>query len=244
MKRFALIGHPVAGSLSPALFSAAYGGIYPYDLIDAPFPQAWERFKSLYHGINITAPHKQEAFAAVDRLSPGAKECGAVNLAVKADGLIWGYNTDMDGVSGAVRECSLEVTRALILGAGGAARAAAAAAKKMGCDVVIANRTPGKASELAAAMGCKAVPMEDITSLSPDLVIYTLPGDAPLPENLGGKILSGAVVLEAEYKHPAISGALCRHYISGKRWLLWQAVAGYQLFTGEAPDIDAMEKVL
>ena len=66
MKRFALIGHPVAGSLSPRLFTAAYEGRYPYDLIDAPFDEAWARFLADYHGINVTAPYKQDAFRAVD----------------------------------------------------------------------------------------------------------------------------------------------------------------------------------
>ena len=63
MKRFGLIGNPVAGSLSPRLFEAAYGGRYAYDLIEgAEFAASWQRFLDGYDGINITAPFKQDAF--------------------------------------------------------------------------------------------------------------------------------------------------------------------------------------
>jgi shikimate dehydrogenase len=240
MKRFALIGHPVAGSLSPRLFKAAYDGRYPYDLIDAPFEEAWAKFLAEYDGINVTAPYKQDAFRAVDLLSEGARACGAVNLVVKEGGLLHGYNTDVDGIVGAVRETGFEPSSTLIIGAGGAARAAVVAAEQLGCkDIVIANRTYEKAAALAAAHSCKAVRLEEIDSLRPDLVIYTIPGDA---RSVPGMTFPDAVVLEAEYKHPALSSAKCRRYISGLRWILWQAVAGYSLFTGEAPNLEALSR--
>ena len=80
MKRFGLIGHPVGGSFSPKLFEAAYGGRYPYDLLEgADFGMSWKRFLDNYDGINITAPFKEDAFRAVDTLSDNARLCGAVN---------------------------------------------------------------------------------------------------------------------------------------------------------------------
>ena len=252
MKRFALIGHPVAGSLSPRLFTAAYEGRYPYDLIDAPFDEAWARFLKDYHGINVTAPYKQDAFRAVDVLSDGARECGAVNLVVKApDGLLHGYNTDVDGVVGAVRETGFQPSDTLILGAGGAAMAAVVGAKILGSKTItIANRTYEKAAALAAAHSCKAVHLDEIATLTPDLVIYTIPGDArSVPgvtsfviPGLTGNLLENAVVLEAEYKRPSLSDVRCRRYISGLRWILHQAVAGYSLFTGEAPNLEALSR--
>lgn len=247
MKQFALIGHPVAGSLSPRLFSAAYDGKYPYHLIDAPFEEAWARFLAGYDGINVTAPYKQDAFRAVDVLSDAARECGAVNLAVKApDGLIHGYNTDVDGVVGAVRETGFQPSHTLIIGAGGAAMAAVVAAKILGSKTItIANRTYEKAAALAAAHSCEAVPLEDIGPLNPDFVVYTIPGDArSVIPDLIGNLLHGAVVLEAEYKHPALESAPCRKYIGGLRWILHQAVAGYSLFTGEAPNLEALSRAI
>ena len=243
--KFALIGYPVAGSLSPRLFQAAYGGRYPYDLMEEPsFEVAWERFLAGYDGINVTAPFKLDAYARVSRLSADALLTGAVNLVTREGEETVGYNTDVEGVLGAVRETGLPVSEALIVGAGGAARAAAVAASRLGCRVTIANRTFAKAEALASALGCTAVSLADVPALTPDLVIYTIPGSSPVIPGLSGELLRRAVVLEAEYKHPALADIPCRAYIGGRRWLLWQAVAGYALFTGEQPDAEKMSAVL
>ena len=277
MKRFGLIGHPVAGSFSPKLFEAAYGGRYTYDLIEgAEFGASWQRFLDEYDGINITAPFKEFAFRAVDALSDDARLCGAVNLAVKTPAGIVGYNTDVAGVVLAVREAGLPVSEALVVGCGGAGRAAAVAALRLGCRVTLANRTPSRAAALAddlnarlASVGigtpattdspisptrvgssatspagvagsrpsCTWVPVEDIAALSPDLVIYTVPGPMDgFPE------FPGAVILEANYRTPCLEGR-GKAYISGLRWLLYQAVAGYEIFTGETPDAGAMFRI-
>ena len=238
MKRFGLIGNPVAGSLSPALFSAAYGGRYPYDLLEgADFEVSWQRFLDGYEGINVTAPFKLDAFRRVDMLSDGARLCGAVNLAVKTPGGIVGHNTDVDGVVRAVEETGLPVSDALGVGCGGAGRAAAVAALRLGCRVTLANRTASRAAELAAALGCGWVPLSGLDSVSPDLVIYTVPG--PMEDF---PVFPEAVILEANYRTPCLEGR-GRAYIPGQRWLLYQAVAGYSLFTSEKPDRDAMLQI-
>ena len=305
MKRFGLIGHPVAGSFSPKLFEAAYGGRYPYDLIEgAEFGASWQRFLDEYDGINITAPFKEFAFRAVDALSDDARLCGAVNLAVKTPAGIVGYNTDVAGVVLAVREALAGLAspgiqpvipgtlgtqpvipgstgnllkEALVVGCGGAGRAAAVAALRLGCHVTLANRTPSRAAALAddlnarldpvgttpvgssatnpigttpvgssattpaGAAGsrpaCTWVPVEDLPTLSPDLVIYTVPGPMDgFPE------FPEAIILEANYRTPCLKGR-GKAYISGLRWLLYQAVAGYEIFTGETPDADAMFRI-
>ena len=273
MKRFGLIGHPVAGSFSPKLFEAAYGGRYPYDLLEgAEFGASWQRFLDEYDGINITAPFKQDAFRAVDALSDDARLCGAVNLAVKTPAGLVGYNTDVAGVVLAVREAlaareasgpaglsSLAaqpvipgspdaqpvipgltgnpLKEALVVGCGGAGRAAAVAALRLGCRVTLANRTPTRAAALAEDLCCDWIPADGLPSLSPDLVIYTVPGPMDgFPE------FAEAIVLEANYRTPCLKGC-GRTYISGLRWLLFQAVAGYEIFTGETPDADAMFRI-
>ena len=283
--RFGLIGHPVAGSFSPKLFEAAYGGRYPYDLLEgAEFGASWQRFLDEYDGINITAPFKQDAYRAVDALSDDARLCGAVNLAVKTPAGIVGYNTDVAGVVLAVREALAGLAspgpqpvipgltgnllkEALVVGCGGAGRAAAVAALRLGCRVTLANRTPSRAAaladdlnaqlapigtsidtpigtasnETAGAAGsrpcCAWVPVEDLPALSPDLVIYTVPGPMDgFPE------FPGAIILEANYRTPCLEGR-GKVYISGRRWLLFQAVAGYEIFTGETPDAGAMFQI-
>ena len=250
--RFGLIGHPVAGSFSPKLFEAAYGGRYPYDLLEgAEFGASWQRFLDEYDGINITAPFKQDAFRAVDALSDDARLCGAVNLAVKTPAGIVGYNTDVAGVVLAVREALAgldtqpvipgltgnPLKEALVVGCGGAGRAAAVAALRLGCRVTLANRTPSRAAALAEDLCCDWIPADGLPSLSPDLVIYTVPGPMDgFPE------FPEAIVLEANYRTPCLKGCGLT-YISGLRWLLFQAVAGYEIFTGETPDADAMFRI-
>ena len=284
--RFGIIGHPVAGSMSPRLFGAAYDGRYPYDLLDyEQFADAWARFLDGYDGINVTAPYKQDAFAHVQKLSDNARLSGAVNLVVR-DGLS-GYNTDVDGViyaltsgasldkgfdapgaahgqiaSVAARTCSGQIASvaarpcplmkqavssrfqdcdALVVGAGGAARAAVVAAKLLGCRVTVCNRTLSKAATLADELSCDCIPLADVSSIAPDLIIYTLPGSAPVPEGLP---FTSAIVLEAEYKAPVLARIPCRAYLSGRLWLLGQAAAGYELFTGEKPSVEKMLQVL
>jgi len=240
MKRFGIIGHPVAGSLSPSLFAAAYKGRYPYHLIDEEgFEEAWRRFLEDYDGVNVTAPFKQDAYARVDIPSGTARRCHAVNLVVKTPAGVAGYNTDVDGILQAVRpENPSEV---LVVGAGGAARAAVAAAQELDCSVTVAGRTEAKVSALCREMGCQGTDLKGMAGVKPDLVIYTLPGNAPVPEGLP---LRYAVVLEAEYKRPRLASLPCRKYLPGKLWLVHQALAGYQLFTGETPDAAAIWKTI
>lgn len=239
MTRFGLIGHPLSGSLSPALFAAAYDGRYSYDLLDFPrFEDAWKAFLEGYDGVNVTAPFKQDAFAAVSRLSENARLSGAVNLVVRSGLDLVGYNTDVDGVVGALTGANGE---ALVVGTGGAARAAVRAAQLLGCRVTVTGRSLEKAS----ALGFPAVSFQEAAALRPDVVIYTLPASAPVPAFLAAcpaptGYLSDAIVLEAEYKHPALDQVQCRQYISGKQWLLHQAFAGYRIFTGEEPSAEKM----
>ena len=237
-RRFALIGHPVAGSLSPRLFAAAYGGRYGYDLLDfASFSEAWEAFERGYDGINVTAPFKLEAFARVNRLSAQARATGAVNLVVPEGDGYAGYNTDVDGVSATLRESGLSPADTLVVGTGGAARAAAYAASALGSRVTVTGRSLAK----AAALGYDAIPLEEVPSCRPDLIIYTLPGSAPVPEGLPFR---GAALLEAEYRAPRLADAPCACYLGGRSWLLHQAAAGYERFTSEAPDTEAMKRSL
>ena len=255
--------------MSPVLFGAAYEGRYPYDLIDRPtFQEAWQAFLDGYDGVNVTAPYKQDACAAVDWLSEGARLSGAVNLVVRRDGLLRGYNTDIAGVEEALRESGHAFADALVVGTGGAARAAIVAALRLGCAVTVIGRSPEKVAALAARFACQGMVLQADAPLAcsqgpgtpavaderadaplgvpglsyrPSLVIYTLPGSAPVPAGLP---LEGAVVLEAEYKRPGLVSAPCKAYISGRRWLLWQAVAGYSLFTGEEPSVEKILRAL
>lgn len=227
MRRYALIGYPIAGSQSPALFASA-GIPGSYTLFECPdFDKAWESFLSDYDAVNVTAPFKEKAFARADILSPRALRCGAVNLVLKdASGKTRGYNTDVDGVLYALEEAG-PINGALVVGTGGAARAAVVALRDAGAKVTVTGRNPAK---LASFEGCPAVSLADAALLHPSLIVYTLPPEAPVPEGLP---LRDAVVLEAEYRRPSLQHSPCRRYISGLRWLEGQARTGFSLFSCE-----------
>ena len=99
MKKFGLIGHPIAHSLSPALFKAGYDGRYPYELIETEdFEEAYRRFLDGYDGINVTAPFKELAYAKADILSEECRIIKATNLLVRTPEGIKAYNSDYLGV--------------------------------------------------------------------------------------------------------------------------------------------------
>lgn len=254
MRRFGIIGDPIAGSLSPALFHAAYGGRYPYDLIGgSDFTASWERFRTGYDGINITAPFKQDAYAEADLLSPEAAVIRAVNLAVKTPQGIQAYNTDYMGVKMALAEALAaragRPASALVIGCGGAGRAAAVAASDLGCRVTLLNRTHEKAEALAAEFADRGFDIAPAQALreacrARDILIYTASGPLDALRTLRPSDLVGRIVLEAGYKAPLLDRFPGTDYRSGRRWLLYQAIAGYRLFTGEDPDRAAMAGVL
>ena len=217
MDRFGLIGHPIAHSLSPALFTAAYGGRYVYDLIETPdFDEAWRRFLAGYKAINVTAPFKGDAFARVDWRSPECERAGATNLVVKTPEGTKAYNSDYRGVKALL--APLGCRSAAVVGYGGAGKAALAAAEDLGLDTRLYRH-----AEVAG--GVQA-----------DVIIYTLPRAVE-----GIDRLECAHLLEANYTDPCLAGR--PGYIPGSAWLLMQAVTGYALMTGEEPDAAAMEAV-
>lgn len=255
MKKFGLIGHPIAHSLSPALFEAGYGGRYPYDLIEtADFEEAYSRFLAGYDGINVTAPFKEAALQKADIISDECKATGATNLLIRTPEGIKAYNSDYRGILlwlSSVSSCFMqqEKVHVLIVGYGGAGKAAAAAAEAAGMDVTILNRT------------CKSPEIKPLDNFreefgKADIIIYNLPVRIPELYMLtecdctpGRK----KIILEANYRNPAFNNDLLQRlirwnplirYEEGQTWLLMQAITGYELFTGEKPDSGKMSSVI
>lgn len=302
MKRFGLIGDPIDSSLSPALFRAAYGGKYSYDLIEgSDFVRSFALFEDTYHGINVTAPFKEKAYLKADYADPACAAIRAANLLVKTSGGIKAYNTDyigvmaciLDGIIGIISagdrcmeedaaalqeiSCSIKsgifpdrtqtaATRrlvrnvygyrpsAMIAGCGGAGKAAAAAAADMGFGTTVLNRDMSKAENLAASMHERQIRPGNLDMFKEafnrsDITVYTIPGyiDAigALPLTCDAR-QKPRIILEANYRNPSFSPRILSslpgdiRYISGKRWLLYQASGGYGIFTGETPDMEAM----
>lgn len=271
--KFGLIGHPIAHSLSPALFKAGYDGRYPYELIEtADFEEAYARFLEGYDGINVTAPFKELAFAKAEILTDECKTIGATNLLVKTPEGIKAYNSDYLGVRMWLAEVAEGLKRTpptaargvarfsnppqppqkfktLIVGHGGAGKAAAAAAESLGMEVIRMNRT---------IKDDTTRPLDDFKECfrEADIIIYNIPAAILALNELTDNDFSPGkpkFILEANYKNPSFDEAFINRmkeanplaeYTGGKTWLLYQAVTGYELFTGEKPDLAMMSDVL
>lgn len=171
--RYAVIGNPVAHSLSPrihAAFAAAEGQDIRYDALLAPvddFTTAAHRFfAGGGSGLNVTVPFKEDAWRWVDGHDDAAARCGAVNTILVDGNAMRGCNTDGAGL---VRDlCAnlgwrLAGVRTLVVGAGGASRGIIGPLRQAGAHpLVVANRTRAKADALAARFGVAAAGLEEI----------------------------------------------------------------------------------
>jgi shikimate dehydrogenase len=258
MKKFALTGTYIAHSKSPQLFAAAYPHTTDtYTLMPAQSAkEAIQLFRANeLHGMNVTMPFKNDVVPFTDVQSDEVKAIGAANTIVNRHGKLYAYNTDINGVVDSFlrRNIVLENKKALVLGAGGAGQAAAYALSKAGATVLWTNRTVEK---VEASLSTFHSPLSTrITPLSfPDavreweacqIIVNTLPCEADFLRTL--RFHKHQVVLDADYAHSplheqAIAGGA--KYISGRSWLLWQAVPAFELFTGTPPNIEAMKKQL
>ena len=278
--KFGLIGHPIAHSLSPALFKAGYAGRYPYDLIETPdFEEAYRIFLEEYDGINVTAPFKELALRKADIISEECNLVGATNLLIKTPEGVKAHNSDYLGVRewlygvvaglertpvapfgallppaarGVARFLNLQqhqMRRVLIVGIGGAGKAATAAARALGLETVVLNRTTY--SDEIKPLSCFR---EEFRKA--DIVIYNLPVRIPELDTITNEDFAAGRpkhILEANYRNPSFDNELIQKmlhanpdatYTEGQVWLLLQAVTGYEIFTGETPDESSMKEVI
>jgi shikimate dehydrogenase len=165
MPRLGVLGWPVAHSLSPSIHNAALAALgmrdWRYQRLPVPPALFSETVRALggagFIGANVTIPHKLAAGGLADELSDAAREIGAANtLTFAPDGTIAAENTDAPGLIAAIAR-PVSGLRALVLGAGGSARAAVWALRKEGADVLVWNRTPARAQALARELGARSV---------------------------------------------------------------------------------------
>ena len=164
--RLGVLGWPVGHSRSPAMQNAALEALglsdWRYQVLPVP-PEAFaETVRALpalgFRGANVTIPHKEAALALADEATPRAAQIGAANsLTFTGEGRVAADNTDAPGLIAALPEVPTPGSSALILGAGGSARAAAWALREIGVRVSVWNRNPRRAVELAADLGVSAV---------------------------------------------------------------------------------------
>lgn len=253
-----VIGWPIAHSRSPRLHGhwlarlGIDGAYVPLAIPPARLEAAVRGLHAAgFRGLNVTLPHKEAAMRLCDTLDPTARRIGAVNTLVFREDGIEGRNTDAVGFVRSVEAAvgALPQGPALVLGAGGGARAVAAALLERGNPVTVANRTPDRAAVLAAALpGVSTVPWADREAAlaGAALLVNTtqlgMAGQPPLAMRLdaAGPDLVVADIVYTPLETPLLRDARARglRAVTGIGMLLHQAVPGFAAWFGVTPTVD------
>jgi shikimate dehydrogenase len=254
-----VLGWPVSHSRSPRLHGhwlaklGIDGAYLPLPVHPDHFANAVRALAHLgFRGANVTIPHKQAAFAVCDVVDATARRAGAVNTLVFRDGRIEGSNTDGFGFLESVRAGAPgwqpASGPAVLMGAGGAARAIAAALLDAGCPrVTLVNRSRSRAEALARDLG-GAIAVADVAPLpGAALLVNTtslgMHGQPPLELDIAA-LPTGAVVADIVYvplETPLLAAARAWGcvVVDGLGMLLHQARPGFEAWFGMAPTVDA-----
>lgn len=266
--RIALLGHPVAHSISPRVQQAALDALgidARYEAWDVP-PEdlsiALERLRSAgLLGANVTVPHKEAVFRLVDRVDSLAERVGAVNTIVRRNGQLHATNTDVAGILAALEDVPLRGASVLLLGAGGAARAVVVAMHQAGvARLTIANRSVERACALVSlAPGIQvtvcALDQTDeafhaavreaavvVQSTSVGMLHGPAEGVSPVP---AGWFHAGHTAFDLVYnpeRTPFLRAAEAAgaRALGGLAMLVHQGAASFRLWTGAEAPLDVM----
>lgn len=249
---FGLIGYPLGHSFSKEIHESL--GLYAYEISDLP-EENFAKFmtEKKFRGINVTIPYKQRVIPYLDEIDETAKEIGAVNTIVNRDGRLYGYNTDLFGISNLILKTAGDISEktVLILGSGGTSRTAAYAAKTLGAKKIYkATRKP----DLLPDGDFEFITYDNLDKIVDitDIIINTTPVgmfpdtdcspvDISVFKNLSAVVdaiynpLKTKLVYAAEGRNiPAQTGLYM---------LVSQAVKAAELFTGEKISEETLNKV-
>jgi shikimate dehydrogenase len=257
MRRLAVLGMPVAHSRSPAIHNAAFAalgmdGEWSYEAIEVAPDRFEQRLRAMpgegFVGANVTVPHKGAALLFSDRRSAVAREIGAANTLSFENGEIRADNTDAEGLMEALTGPAAG-RRALVLGAGGAARAAVWALTREGAEVSVWNRTGERAAQLCAELGGRVDAQPEVGEY--ELIVNSttvgLRGEDPFGELPLSRdsLRSGQTVIDLVYGNAesellrAAKGAGAT-VVDGAEVLVRQGAASFRIWTGVDPPLDAM----
>ena len=257
LTRLGVAGWPVAHSRSPSMHNAALEAVgldrWRYQRLPlAPelFAEAVRALPGVgFAGINVTIPHKEAALALADEATPEARAIGAVNtLTFRPDGSIHGQNTDAPGFLAALPAPPTGAT-ALVLGAGGSARAVAFALREAGAaHVRVWNRTPERAREVARDLGVEATDTVGPADLLVNCTSVGLTDGEFKDLPLGADGLSTyATVADLVYRDGGTAliaearGLGCA-VVDGLEVLVRQGALSFEAWTGHVAPIDAMRE--
>lgn len=272
MNRLAVLGQPIAHSLSPAMHTAAFAALgidrdWSYEAIELSpedFDAGVARLVTEgYVGANVTIPHKAAALAAADEASEAASQIGAANTLSFTPAGIRADNTDAAGLLAAL-PVEPAGARALVLGAGGAGRAAAWALKRAGAEVTVHNRTTSRALDLARDLGVETIdPAGDLPLERFDVLVNTTSIGLSKVETGSEKQGSGLkdmrlsadqlsdrlVVVDLVYGDTAteLTAAARRggaSVVDGLEILVLQGAESFRIWTGLEPPLNEMRRAV
>jgi len=261
---YAVLGDPVAHSLSPRIHNAAFraaGLKASYAARQVSAEECGPALRELAlggGGGNVTVPHKERVLPFLDRRSAAVAATGACNTFWARGGEVWGDNTDVEGFLGTWDSCvagQLERPEALVLGAGGAARAVLFALLDSGSAsrILLWNRTPARASDLAGHFGEDRVgAVVECAGLTPDVVVNATSA------GLDGRGVPIDLTALGRLPHQVIDlvygrgpTPLCRaasdlgiQAVDGREMLVRQAEAAYRRWFGMPPPSGVMSRAL
>lgn len=267
-----VFGYPVRHSRSPAMHNAAFRALgldvvyVPFEVHPDDLEMAIKGVRALgLLGVNLTIPHKEKVAQFLDWIDEEATRIGSVNTVHNVDGELRGYSTDGRGFIRALQAAgkSPKGSRAVILGAGGAARATAYALAQHGASVTIANRTFSRAVELAESLNPvvegeikavslngeaarKAISVADLLVNCTSVGMYPNVDEQPIPSEW----LHPNLFVYDQIYNPLETRLLRAAKRSGAQtangvgMLVYQGAISFEIWTGQSPPLAVMERAV
>ena len=259
-KVYGVAGNPIRSSLSPIMMNTAFRRETVNAVYLALQANKLNDLLKLVHdipiqGLSVTMPLKQEIMAHLEKTDPLSAKIGACNTVLRAqDGKLYGFNTDVAGITGPLeKRMSLRDAKVLVLGAGGAARAAVFGLRDKGAEVFILNRTPETAHKLARQAGAKTMKKDALAKTSFDAIVNATP--------IGMNGIKGAQILEAKDLNTKLVFDLVYNpletpllrlarqkgipIITGIEMFVQQGARQFEIFTGKpAPEEEMLRVVI
>ncbi len=266
---YGVIGDPIGHSLSPMVHNAAFRRL-DINAVYVPFRVPREHLLQFLadapalgiRGLSVTIPHKEAVVKKLTSKDESMSGVGVANTLTFADGKLVGYNTDhqaaLESLEHALEEHhgqkgKLDNQTALVLGAGGAAKAIAYALKRLGANVVVAGRTPQRAGQLATALKCKTLDWGSRHSIQPDVLVNCTP--VGMHPNVDATpydkhhLRPSMIVFDTVYNPEntlLVKDARSQSctVVTGVEMFVRQACLQFKLFTGAEAPSDLMRDVL
>ena len=260
---YGIFGNPVSHSLSPIMHNAAFASVgenriyLPFQVAD--IAQAVQGLKALnIQGVSVTIPHKEAVIPFLDEVDPVALKIGAVNtievLISEQGKKLRGSNSDWVGANRALSaHCDLAAAKAVVLGAGGSARAIAFGLLEAGAGVTLCSRTESRGRNLAMELGCDWQPLSRLEKLTGTVLVNATSVGMVPNENVSlvasRELVKFRVVMDIVYS--PLETRLLRearaagcHVVQGLDMLLYQGVAQFELWTALPAPIEVMRRAL